>query len=209
MAMTEAEWLASESTDCMYNLACTRGVSARKLRLIVCAYCRSVWDQLPDDESRAAVEMGERYADGLEKEGKVREASWSLYKYNLAKRLVELKGRSEADAHLAWLTIVPSSASALATLGHGDQRRNDRAIQRTIASLYRHIIGNPFRFPERPAWLPATVIQLADALYHGQNCGFALHDALLDAGHAELADHFRDGVHPKGCWAVDLLLGKG
>jgi hypothetical protein len=32
---------------------------------------------------------------------------------------------------------------------------------------------------------------------------------LLDAGHPELADHFHtDQSHPKGCWAVDLILGK-
>ncbi len=35
-------------------------------------------------------------------------------------------------------------------------------------------------------------------------------DALLEAGHPELAEHFRDAKewHPKGCWVVDLLLGK-
>jgi hypothetical protein len=40
--------------------------------------------------------------------------------------------------------------------------------------------------------------------YDGQDCAFALHDALLEAGHAELAEHFREGKsHPKG------LLGDG
>jgi len=55
---------------------------------------------------------------------------------------------------------------------------------------------------------PTTVIQLADALSNGQDCGFALHDALLDAGHSQLAEHFRqEQTHPKGCWVLDLLLG--
>jgi hypothetical protein len=35
-----------------------------------------------------------------------------------------------------------------------------------------------------------------------------LHDALLEAGHAELAEAFREPMHPKGCWALDLILGK-
>lgn len=60
-----------------------------------------------------------------------------------------------------------------------------------------------------PAPLPTTVVQLANALYHGEDCGFALHDALLEEGHTELADHFRNKqAHPKGCWVLDLLLGK-
>jgi hypothetical protein len=52
-------------------------------------------------------------------------------------------------------------------------------------------------------------VQLAESLYAGQDCSFALHDALLEAGHAELAEHFREETsHPKGCWVVDLILGK-
>jgi hypothetical protein len=74
--------------------------------------------------------------------------------------------------------------------------------------LVRHIFGNPFRpYPAPPSW-PSTVVQLAESLYAGQGCAFALHDALLEAGHAELAEHFREKDHPKGCWVLDLILGK-
>jgi hypothetical protein len=59
-----------------------------------------------------------------------------------------------------------------------------------------------------PSW-PSTVVQLAESLCAGQDCAFALHDALLEAGHAELAEHSREEKsHPQGCWAVDLVLGK-
>jgi hypothetical protein len=58
-----------------------------------------------------------------------------------------------------------------------------------------------------PSW-SSTVVQLAESLYNGQHCSFALHDALLEAGHAELAEHFKEKEHPKGCWAIDLILGK-
>jgi hypothetical protein len=77
------------------------------------------------------------------------------------------------------------------------------------ASLLRHIIGNPFRsFPTMPHW-PETVVQLAQSLYDGTDCAFALHDALLDAGLGEFADHFmNEAGHPKGCWLLDLLLQK-
>lgn len=73
--------------------------------------------------------------------------------------------------------------------------------------FFRHIIGNPFKpYPAPPAW-PSTVVQLASAMYNGQDCSFALHDALLEAGHAELAKHFKDEAwHPKGCYVLDLVL---
>jgi hypothetical protein len=46
-------------------------------------------------------------------------------------------------------------------------------------------------------------------LYEGQDCSFALHDALLEAGHAELAEHFqKEQRHSKGCWVVDRVLDK-
>jgi hypothetical protein len=61
--MTEAEWLVS---DCPYSMfQFIRGrVSTRKLRLFACACCRLIWEWLPDERSRKAVEVAERYADG-------------------------------------------------------------------------------------------------------------------------------------------------
>ena len=77
------------------------------------------------------------------------------------------------------------------------------------ANLLRHIVGNPFRpYPAPTSW-PSSAMQLAESLYGGQDCAFALHDALLEAGHTGLAEHFRqEQWHPKGCWVVDMILGK-
>jgi hypothetical protein len=74
--------------------------------------------------------------------------------------------------------------------------------------LLRHLIGNPFHPAAAPSSWPPLVSQLTAALYAGEDCAFALHDALLEAGHADLAEHFREAGHPKGCWALDLILGK-
>lgn len=80
--------------------------------------------------------------------------------------------------------------------------------RREQAGILRHIIGNPFRPYPAASW-PTSVMQLADALYNGQDCGFALHDALLEAGHPELAEHFqKEAWHPKGCCVLDLILDK-
>jgi hypothetical protein len=62
--MTEAEWLTSTDFRAMIDFA--RGqASDRKLRLFSCACVRRVWHLLHDERSRHAVEVSERYADGL------------------------------------------------------------------------------------------------------------------------------------------------
>lgn len=56
----------------------------------------------------------------------------------------------------------------------------------------------------------ATVLSLAETLYAGQDCAYAIHDALLDCGAPEaLIGHFRESKGcPKGCWTLDVILKK-
>ncbi|MBL8792847.1 MAG: hypothetical protein JNM56_02985 [Planctomycetia bacterium] len=83
-------------------------------------------------------------------------------------------------------------------------------VEASQAILLRHLFGNPFRPYPAPASWPSLVIDLAQQLYAGADVRLVLHDALLDAGHADLAEHFRqEAAHPKGCWVLDLVLGKG
>ena len=89
-------------------------------------------------------------------------------------------------------------------------------------ALLREIFGNPFR-PTRfdPSWrLSPDVLSLAQAAYDERelpsgHLGSArlavLSDALEEAGcaDADLLSHLRSpGPHVRGCWAVDLILGK-
>jgi hypothetical protein len=112
----------------------------------------------------------------------------------LAARAASVSGAPAAEQTAAWDRVDSVRQEALAV---------ERVEQ---AKLLREIAGNPFRplMPREP--LPLTVVQLAESLYAGEDCAFALHDALLEAGHTELAEHFREPKHPKGCWALDLIL---
>jgi hypothetical protein len=91
-----------------------------------------------------------------------------------------------------------------------------------MAPILRDIVGNPFR-PVRldPAWRIPTVSSLAAVFYEDRalasgeldKAGLAvLADALEEAGCADEAilTHLRSpGPHVRGCWAIDLVLGKG
>jgi hypothetical protein len=76
-------------------------------------------------------------------------------------------------------------------------------------------VANPFRpVTADPRWLTATAVALAQAIYEDRAFDRMpiLADALEEAGgdDADLLAHCRsDGPHVRGCWAVDLVLGKG
>jgi hypothetical protein len=92
--------------------------------------------------------------------------------------------------------------------------RADEAERRAQAHLLREVIGNPFRPVEAsPTWLGPEVTALATIIYEERAFHQlpALADALEKAGCTELSllDHCRSaGPHVRGCWAMDLCLGK-
>jgi hypothetical protein len=92
---------------------------------------------------------------------------------------------------------------------------NGTAEQAGQAKLLRDIFGNPFRTVAfDPAWRTDTAAVLARQMYEGRDFGAMpiLADALQDAGcdSEEVLSHCRDPkqVHARGCWVVDLVLGK-
>jgi hypothetical protein len=81
--------------------------------------------------------------------------------------------------------------------------------------LARDIFGNPFRpVAFAPEWRSDTALSLARHIYEARD--FAqmpiLADALQDAGcdNADILNHCREpnATHVRGCWVVDLVLGK-
>jgi hypothetical protein len=82
------------------------------------------------------------------------------------------------------------------------------------AALVREVFGNPFRPVQFcPSCLTSDVLALAGTLYEERAFDRLpiLADALEDAGCSDaiVLDHCRNpGLHVRGCWVVDKILGK-
>ena len=69
--MTETEWLNERGRAqwMMYALRERKlprtKAGRRKFRLFACGCCRAAWDRLPDARLRGAIEVAERFVDGL------------------------------------------------------------------------------------------------------------------------------------------------
>jgi hypothetical protein len=110
-----------------------------------------------------------------------------------------MHGRHRGDADRRWFEALVAES--------------DR-VSREGMSLLKDIIGNPYR-PISLAleWRTDNALALAGLMYESRNFAAMpiLADALQDAGcdNADVLDHCRGpGPHVRGCWAVDLVLGK-
>ena len=83
------------------------------------------------------------------------------------------------------------------------------------ADLIRCVFGNPFHpVALAPGWRTSAAVALADGIDADRAWERlpVLADALEEAGcdHPGLLGHLRGpGPHARGCWAVDLVLGRG
>src|SRR5262245_36112212 len=208
--MTEAEWLTSADPEKM--LAFLSGkVNDRKLRLFACACCRRLWPFLTDPRSRRALAVAEAYADGEAGDEALR----------IAEALARDAWKDPAGA--AACDVVQAYAPAAATLASNHVswagRENLRATELAVnARLLRDVFGNPFcSVALEPSWLSwggGCVRAMARAIYDERRFDdlLVLADALEDAGCTDEAilSHCRqEGPHVRGCWVLDLLLGKG
>jgi hypothetical protein len=112
--------------------------------------------------------------------------------------------------------------AALAEAAPGPRRPFAEALRAEAlaqAALVRDVFGDPFRLmihldPSWLVWNGGTVPALAESIYNERNWASlpVLADALEDAGCScpEILTHCRGpGPHARGCWVLDLLLGKG
>jgi hypothetical protein len=214
--MTEAEWLACTYTSGILSPFGKR-VSSRKLRLFGCACGRRLSHIVTDERFEEALSVLERYADGLAKESdRIRVSKCDEFKV--------VKGGKRTAGHFARSTIHDTAqktiqrainylgvavASALQT---SPKSHSAEYAQNMI--LLRDIFGNPFRpVTFSPSWRTDTVLSLARQMYESREFGAMpiLADALQDAGcdSDDILAHCRGaGPHVRGCWVVDLVLGK-
>jgi len=229
--MTEREWLTSNDPMPMLRYLLEQGLSERKARLLACACCRHIWRLLPDERSRRAVEVAERFADGraspvelaLARNAAMKaterltdKANWAAYWTANAK----LSG-AEGPLWNVFAAAADAAARHAAQQAATDQLARWEAAQdaslREQAAIVREVAGNPFRRTAMElrwlAWHGGLVPALAEGIYEDR--GFdrlpILADALEDAGchDAELLAHLRSGKeHTPGCWALDTVLEK-
>jgi hypothetical protein len=221
--VTESDWLNATDPQAMLIFLRDSGrASDRKLRLFAVACCRDIWRWVSHPGSRLAVETSERYADGAATPAELRKAerkasaatSELSSSADLMMRLSKWaeKDAAQAAAEVARKPLSPGlvAAKARAAFTATPVRPKDQS------ATLRDIFGNPFRPPPAidPAWLTPPVVSVARRAYDERDFAAlpVLADALEEAGcdSADLLRHCRERglAHCRGCWAVDLILGR-
>jgi hypothetical protein len=216
--VTEAEWLACVVPERMMKRFYPRP-SSRKYRLFACACCRHSWKVSPKAPSPLAVravELAELFADGLA----VQVELWDcLTRLKDCRRTGLITGISDPQKNhpddLALNVIgveTIGDAKGASTFCRTVVPSPDQAP--TQVGFNRDIFGNPFRpVTFNPEWRTDIATALARQMYESRDFGAMpiLADALQDAGceNSDILDHCRGpGPHVRGCWVVDLVLGK-
>jgi hypothetical protein len=223
--MTEAEWLGcSDLTQMLEALQASGTATDRKLRLFAVAGCRYRFGNYfgAGDPGQQAIEVAERYGDGLATREEVEAAQRMAAEYG-DQLLDAIFGYTDAcGAYLAAAALLDKSTSGMA--GHTCFPSDPAEMRTAHAALLRDLFGPlPFRPVSIPpsvrAWQDATVVNLAQAAYECRRLPdgtleperlAVLADALEEAGceDRDVLGHLRGGgVHVRGCFVLDLLTG--
>jgi hypothetical protein len=235
--MTEQGWLTCSDPRWMLGFVRGK-VSGRKLRLFACACVRRIWHRMGEDATPKEVEASERVADGELSGDTLKEirsrlgarggysATWASS--NALHAVLEEGDHAAATGaalHTAdFFYFVAYEESPLAITGaQEDAFVAQTAQRRELAALARDVFGDPFRSPSLcPHWLTPDVAALARSAYDERILPAGtldpqrlavLADALEEVGCGEaILSHLRSfnplNPHVRGCWAIDLILGK-
>lgn len=201
--MNEAQWSVCPHPDVMLDHVSQR-LSGRKIRLFGVACCRRIQYLMTEPLCRQGVDVSERFAEGAADDRERSEIEAALEVLCHTRSGGELSPAVQAAYRCTHRVAYHSAVWS----AYWASKIRFPAPRREQAELLRHIAGNPFQ-PVPWSSLPVPVIQLAEAMADGADAGFALHDALLEVGRDDLADHFRTPQeHPRGCHVIDVILGK-
>jgi hypothetical protein len=184
--------------------------------LLNCGVCRTLSRPFLDKQARRALAVLERSADEPISHDELLEA------HNWANSSVAQCPPADQSAYFARCAVHNLTIPVWRTFNESGNLL--RAIEESGAvkgqlkddatAIVRDIFGNPFREVELdPRWQTTSTLAMASAMYDSQDFAAMsiLADALEEAGcdNAEVLAHCRgDGPHVRGCWVVDLLLGK-
>lgn len=209
-AMTAKQWRACTDPFALLSAAGER-TTDRKARLFCVACCRQVLHLAPAARQKSAealLKVAEQFADGEPtkeerlKTQKKAGGSYSMIHATLAERATAADGYYTARFAAEFASF-------------GKKGIKEEVTQAAQADLARDILGPSAARPPalRPNWLTATVAALAQGIYDDRAFDRMpiLADALQDAGceKDDILSHCRGpGPHIRGCWVVDLVLGK-
>jgi hypothetical protein len=208
-SMTERKWKASADPGPMLEHL-GRKADRRKLRLFAVACCRGILTKR--DEYHSALDLAEDVTEP-------KPTRWMVgYLDDWTDRAMEA-GDPKGWA-IQFATNLPEEGldreftDWVAGMRPGGKEVDPADDLARFADLARCVFGNPFRkvkFDRK--WRTRDALTLAKQMYEKKTFDAMpiLADALQDAGcdDAELLDHCREaGPHCRGCWVLDLVLGK-
>ncbi len=209
--MTEEEWEDRNlSPQILYEQLRGRRRLTRKRRLLMCACCRSLHAPIRSKKKvEKWLDTAEKFADGFASD------SDRFILKNAIRSMRQLRPGDGPFLFLLGLATVKDASHRNLSIAIPFTARifGDNSVLST--NLLRDIFGNPFRpVAFDPNWRTATAVGLAQTMYDARhfNAMPILADALQDAGCEDdaILGHCRDanGIHVRGCWVVDLVLGK-
>ena len=228
--MTDEEWLASTDPRPMVEFLADVA-SDRKLRLLAVACCNRIWEMLPAARKNQNTAL-ESYADGMVTRSEYQAAAQVAYEEADAedRDLMDVSSFAAASVGISdpptasSVTVSMDAAATAVAIAAAEKEQESQydATYDTILTQERRaqiglvldIFGNPFRpVTLDRRWLSSTVLDLARTIYDQRTFENMpiLADGLMDAGcdSDEIIQHCQGtGPHVRGCWVVDLLLGK-
>jgi len=207
--LTEAEWLSPIDVVRAYHYA-RGGMSPRKQLLFACACSRTDPEFVDDNRIRVCTQTAELIADDQA----------IVDPYEPVRELLRLSPRAGISE---WIRAYVPHAQLLVPEPNFEwflvwrieqTTRKRRSGEMGYLKCLRDIVGNPFRaFSFDDRWCSPDTLGLARAIYEDRAFDRLpiLADALMDAGcdDDQILAHCRSaGPHVRGCWVVDLVLGK-
>jgi hypothetical protein len=226
--MTENDWLTGTDPDRLIGQLRGRA-SPRRWRLFACACARRVTHFVENPDLLQGLEVAERYADGRASEAELRKAA------DLVDRWLENAPPDDVEYHAG--TAISDSLESdklirrwpgqrnpavVAVAQRAEEEARDPAMVSQVelafeCAVLRDLFGNPFRIvhfdPTWRTWNDGAIVGIARRIYDEQAFDNLpiLADALEEAGctEADILAHCREpGVHVRGCWVLDWLLGR-